>query len=311
MSWKAGVEMNKDYIPLENIVELAAIGRADNPLPRHEILLRAAAINLPSAVEDKEKVALLLVDPQQDFMEQGSLGVPGSHADMARTINFIYQHLNKISQIFISLDHHDPYQIFHPCWWTDAAGGPVSPYTVIRAQDVAAGRWLAVYEPERSLQYVEALEREARKELVVWPYHCLQATTGAAMENQLANMVYFHAVARQSPPVRVQKGFDPLTEMYGIFGPEVGPASSINQQLLNQLAAYDRILVAGQAKSHCVLASIEQFTRHFAAEPEITSKLYLLEDCMSVIPGYEESTEAALAEFARLYKVNRITSVEI
>ena len=37
MSWKAGVEMNKNYTPLDSIVELAAIGRAENPLPRHEI----------------------------------------------------------------------------------------------------------------------------------------------------------------------------------------------------------------------------------------------------------------------------------
>ena len=303
--------MNKNYTPLESIVEFAAIGRVDNPLPRHEILLKAAEMNLPSAIEDEEKTALLLVDPQQDFMEQGSLGVPGSHADMARTIRFIYRNLHRISRIFISFDHHDPYHIFHPCWWTDAEGKPVMPYTVIRAEDVAVGRWVPVFEPERSLPYVEELEGKARKELVSWTYHCFQGTTGAAMENQLANIVYYHAVARQSPPVRTQKGSDPLSEMYGIFQPEVGPESNINAQLLNQLAAYDRILVAGEAKSHCVLASVEQFVSYFSDQPEITGRLYLLEDCMSPIQGYEEATETALAEYARKYKVNRTTSTAI
>lgn len=303
--------MSAPCLPLESIVDLTAIGQSQNPRNRQKLLLQAGEDRIGPASEDTIRTLLLLVDPQQDFMEDGSLGVPGSHADMARTIRFLYGCMDRISQICVSLDTHDPHQIFHPCWWVDPLGRHAPAFTTIHAADVMDGHWLPVFEPERSLRYVQALERESRKELVVWPYHCLQGTTGAAMENQLANLVYYHAVARQAPALKIAKGMEPLTEMYGIFQPEFEPSSSVNTALLDELAQYDRILVAGQAKSHCVMASVEQFLVHFAARPEITARLYLLEDCMSVIPGFEATTEATFARWARDHKVNRTSTQAI
>lgn len=303
--------MSNPRTPLEQISDLNAIGRPQNLVSRHELLLKASGEQMAPSADDPVRTLFLLVDPQQDFMEDGSLAVPGAYADTERTIRFLYENMARITRIFVSLDVHDPFQIFHPCWWVDPDGRPAPPFTTIHSADVSSGRWHPVQEPGRSLAYVQALERQGSKALTIWPYHCLQGTTGAAIENQLANMLYFHTIARRSPTRKIVKGLDPLTEMYGIFRPEVGPLGEAGLALLKELAHYDRILVAGQAKSHCVLESVEQILIHYAGRPDITRRIHVLEDCMSVIPGFEAETEAIFTCWTREYGVVRTTSRDI
>ena len=81
-------------------------------------------------------------------------------------------------------------------------------------------------------------------------------------------------------------------------GPHDETVSGRNTALLEELAGYDAIVVAGQAKSHCVAWSIEDLV---AAVPP--AKLQLLEDCTSpvVVPGvvdYTEEANAAVRRFA-------------
>jgi nicotinamidase-related amidase len=129
---------------------------------------------------------------------------------------------------------------------------------------------------------------------------------GHALVSALEEAFFFHAVARRSQTRFELKGQSPLTEHYSVFGPEVteGPNGETlgerNALLVRTLAEFDAILVAGQAKSHCVAWSVEDLLR---TAPEIGPKLYLLEDCSSpvVVPGavdYTEDAEAAFARFA-------------
>lgn len=50
--------------------------------------------------------ALLVVDPQLDFHEGGSLAVPGATADSERTAKFIAKHSEIIDELIITLDSH-------------------------------------------------------------------------------------------------------------------------------------------------------------------------------------------------------------
>jgi hypothetical protein len=50
--------------------------------------------------------ALLIVDPQVDFHEGGSLAVAGANADAERLEAFIGAHLDEITSIFVTLDSH-------------------------------------------------------------------------------------------------------------------------------------------------------------------------------------------------------------
>ncbi|MCI8718977.1 MAG: hypothetical protein K1W19_13760 [Lachnospiraceae bacterium] len=299
--------MNTNYL---EIINTNYIGSTENPVSLNEILKKANEEHLTPASQNREKVLFLGIDIQQDFMDNGALGVPGAKQDVLRVTKFIYNNMDKISNIAVSLDTHLPHQIFHPCWWIDENGNHPAPYTIITLADLDAGRWRAVINPQASREYVKHLEQDAKKALCIWTYHCLQGTSGAALENQFANMVYFHSVAKKAVMQRLVKGQDPLSEMYGIIKPEYDTKGYINLDFLNKLESYDRILIAGEAKSHCVLESIHQILEYYETRPEITKKVYILEDCMSSIPGYEDMTEQTFQTFRSKYHVNLVKSTD-
>ncbi|HEY9845545.1 MAG TPA: hypothetical protein V6D03_05045, partial [Candidatus Caenarcaniphilales bacterium] len=114
--------------------------------------------------------------------------------------------------------------------------------------------------------------------------------------------------ARDSQTVFEQKGSHPLTEHYSVLRPEVlaGPDGHRfvpkNSALIQQLLNFDVVIIAGQAKSHCIVWTIDDLlTEIQAQDPKLAQKVYLLEDCTSpvVIPGVIDYTDQADAAFAR------------
>lgn len=295
----------------EEIVDVSAIGQHKNTRSLNELLKLANQENLRPAHKNPSKNLVIGIDVQIDFMEGGALGVGGSLADTERFSRFIYDNMDEISDISVSIDTHQPFQIFHPCWWIDATGNNPDPFTVITIEDVENGKWTPVIMPNASIDYLKGLKTAAKKDLVIWPYHCIEGTVGHALENQFSNMIYFFSAAKKSVIVPIVKGKDPSSEMYGIFKPEYSKKNYINIEYLNKLETYDKIIVAGQAKSHCVLESIRQMLEHYAGRPEVTSKVYILEDCMSIIPGFEAVTEQTFESFKKQYKVNIVKAADL
>ncbi len=292
----------------EEIVDINAIGQELNPIKMNEILSKANVERLQPSARDKELVLLLCIDVQQDFMDEGSLGGPGSSEDVENLTRWIYRNMEKITQITVSIDTHNPFQIFHPCWWIDENGNNPAPFTPITLQDLDEGTWRPIINPKGSREYVENLEKLGKKTLVVWTYHCLQGTSGHALENQFANIVYFHSAAKKVIVDRMVKGFDPMTEMYGIIKAEYDIKNRVNINFLNKIAKYDKIIIAGEAKSHCVLESIKQILEHYKNDKNVTKKIYVLEDCMSNIPGFEDNTRQEFESFKNDFKVNIVDS---
>lgn len=255
---------------------------------------------LKSSSEDKRRVYLLLIDVQVDFVHpDGALYVPGALDDTRRTVEWIYHHAGEITTIGASLDSHLPIQIFHPAWWQDADGNHPNPFTVITSDEVKSGKWKALYMPDWSLSYTEKLEENARKTLMVWPYHCLVGTPGHTLVPALYEAIAYHTAARQSQPDLLTKGMIPQTENYSIMEPEVKvpqhPNGDVNRSFMDNLAAYDLIYVAGQAKSHCVLETVSSMMRYYP--PQIIEKMRVLSDGMSSV-AHPEIDFDALADAA-------------
>lgn len=274
-----------------------------------EAAAAGAALKLKPASSDQQRVLLLLVDPQVDFIhEDGALSVPGAVDDTRRTVEWIFSHAEQITTIAASLDSHVPIQIFSPSWWVGQDGQNPPPYTVITAADVDAGVWMPLYEEEWSRQYVHKLEQQAKKELMIWPYHTLIGTPGHAITPALYEAIAFHSAARQSQPVFLTKGSIPKTEYYSMIEPEVKVPEEahggLNEPFLKLLASYDRIYVAGQAKSHCVMETMNSITRYFHDVPAVLSRFYLLMDCMSSVAhpqiDFDALANARFAEFEKL-----------
>ncbi|NDJ62677.1 MAG: cysteine hydrolase family protein [Chloroflexi bacterium] len=263
--------------------------------------------DLSPSSQDQTRSILVLVDAQVDFVhEDGALSVPGAVDDTRRTIEWMLENSNRITTVAASLDSHVPLQIFSPTWWEDENGEHPQPYTVIRSADVKAGKWKPLYEVEWSMTYPERLEEQSKKELMIWPYHTLIGTPGHAITPALYEAIVYHSAARRSQPVFLSKGALPKTEYYSMLEPEVKvndhPAGSLNVSFLNMLTGYDRVYIAGQAKSHCVLETVTSIMRYFEGEMAIISKLRVLIDLTSSVAHPEIDFEAMatrqFAEFA-------------
>jgi nicotinamidase-related amidase len=252
------------------------------------IAAQAEAAGLPPAEKDYRRVMLLIVDMQVDFCHaQGALYVPGALDDIRRLIEFIYRHAERITRITCSLDSHYPFQIFHPAWWMDSAGRHPAPYTIITAEDVEKRRWRPVLQPDWSHEYVQRLQREAKKQLTIWPYHVPIGGVGNALDPELWSAVFWHAVARRSQPVWWTKGGIPNTEHYSILKPEIEiadePQGVLNREFIRSVEQFDALLIAGEAESHCVLETAEDLVEIFRDRPDQLAKIRILMDCTSPV----------------------------
>ncbi|MEM3906595.1 MAG: isochorismatase [Nitrososphaerota archaeon] len=278
---------------------------------------------------DEFRTCLLLIDLQNSFcipsFELFVAGRTGRGAvdDNKRLCRFIYRNLTNISQIVLTLDTHQVFQIFHSVFLVDENGRHPEPYTLITTEDVRAGRWRISPEACRTLRisreyadryllhYVETLERGSKFRLTVWPYHTLLGGVGHALVPSVEEAVFFHSIARSCQPIMRIKGNNPLTEHYSALSPEVrsGPdgelIGALDVELINYLAGFDAIIIAGQAKSHCVAWTVEDLQKNFMdIEPSLLNKIYLLEDCTSpvVVKDAVDYTEFAETMFRKFEK---------
>ncbi|HRE47568.1 MAG TPA: hypothetical protein PLD47_07585 [Aggregatilineales bacterium] len=256
------------------------------------------------ASADGTRVLAWLIDMQVDFVFPapiGNLSVPGAVDDTVRTVDWLYRNAHQITQIAASLDTHTPFQIFYPSWWKNSRGERPAPFTAISADDVRKGIWTPITEPIWSIKYLDELENVGKKQLMIWPFHCMEGSTGRALVPALTEAIMYHSGARMAQPTFLTKGTIAHTEFYSVVEPEVKypkhPDGGLNTRFLEMVAQFDLIYVAGQARSHCVLETMNSVVRHFAAHPEVIRKLRFLDDCTSSIPGFEKATEAAIQQF--------------
>jgi nicotinamidase-related amidase len=258
---------------------------------------------------------LLLVDTQVDFVHlDGALSVPGAVDDTRRTIEWLFRNLGQVTTIASSLDSHVPIQIFSPTWWMNADGQHPAPFTPISSGDVATKKWQPLYEQDWSVEYVGKLEDQAKKQLMIWPYHTLIGTPGHSLTPALYEAIAYHSAARQSQPIFLTKGSIPKTEHYSILEPEVKvpdqPLGNLNTAFLDMLASYDLVYIAGQAKSHCVLETVTSTMRYFHDQPDVIGKLRVLSDCMSSVAHPEIDFDAMANETLAQYAKHGLTLVE-
>ena len=303
-------------------------------VPYQEIAVKAEAwveqYHIQPAASDKTNICLLLIDVQNTFCIPGFElfvgGKTGTGAvdDNRRICEFIYHNLGLITKIIPTLDTHTATQIFHPIFWINDAGEhPTPAATNITPADIENGLWKvnpAVahsitngnYEllKKHAYHYVKQLSQNGKYPLTVWPYHSMLGGIGHALVSAVESAIFFHSIARQTQTQFEIKGDNPLTENYSVLSPEVltdfnqNPLAQKNTRLIKQLLKFDAVIIAGQAKSHCVAWTIEDLlTEIKQIDSTLSQKIYLLEDCTSpvVVPGvvdYTEQADTAFKKFA-------------
>jgi nicotinamidase-related amidase len=285
----------------------------------------AARHGVGPAAADSFRLCLLAVDVQNTFcvpgfeLYVGGRSGTGAVDDNRRLCEFVYRNLGAITQVVPSLDTHHPMQVFHATWLVDEHGAHPSPFTLVSAEDVEAGRWRvneavatalgldAGYARRHLTHYTARLAAGGKYDLTIWPYHAMLGGIGHALASAVEEAFFFHGMARDSQPDFQVKGDNPLTEHYSMLGPEVleGPDGEVlgrkNAELIGKLLQFDAVVVAGQAKSHCLAWTIDDLLADDEVCRRLAPRTYLLEDCTTpiVVPGAVDYTDEANAAFER------------
>ena len=288
------------------------------------------------AFEDSFRTCLLLVDVQNTFcipdfeLFVGGRSGNGAVEDNIRLCQFIYRNLPHITKIACTLDTHTAMQIFHEVFWINDAGEhPLPLQTLITQADIEAGKWrvnpavvgsvrLPSHVPESNQyawlnaygeHYVRTLTADGKYPLAIWPYHAMLGGIGHAVVAAVDEACFFHSIVRRTQIHYEIKGQNPLTENYSVLRPEVlddpdgEPIDQKNSTFLEMLLRYDRVIIAGQAKSHCVAWTVSDIlTEIQQTDTELAKKIYLVDDLTSpvVVPGVVDFTEPADEVFARV-----------
>jgi nicotinamidase/pyrazinamidase len=259
---------------------------------------------------------LLLIDPQNDFCDlpaqwlprsplsgepiRPALPVAGAHADLQRAASLVQRLGSRLDAITVTLDSHHRIDIAHPGFWLEAATGQApGPFTAITAAQVRAGAYAPrdASQLDRTLAYLDALEATGRYTLMVWPVHCQMGSWGHGVHAGLQAALDAWSDAQGRSVAVVTKGENPWTEHYSALQAEVPDAADqrteLNQALLAELDRFDRVLIAGEAGSHCVRATVEHLAAHLPSQQ--MGKLVLLTDCISPVAGFEAQQAEFLA----------------
>ena len=259
-------------------------------------------------------IHLLIVDPQNDFCDlpetyrpldpltglpvAPALPIAGAHADMQRLASFIDATAHTLSSITVTLDSHHRLDIAHPTFWRAGNGDPVAPFTPITAAQLRAGEFVPRHDDDlpRTLNYLDELEARGRYTLMAWPVHCEIGTWGHNVHPDVRAAYGRWEEDRQFIVRKVPKGANPWTEHYSALMAEVpdadDPRSQLNRGLLDSLDRADLILIAGEAGSHCVKATVEHLAEHLPGGN--LSRIVLLTDCMSPVAGFANAQSSFL-----------------
>lgn len=213
----------------------------------------------------------------------------------------------------------------------DDATTPIhpNPFTIISASDIEEGKWKPrsnlrldnleelfdgkIFENPESvmtttnnnnsttstfdltnycLEYARRLEAKGRFQICIWPEHCLVGSEGHSVVSSVRQAMDEWSDATGGSVEWVLKGENLLTEMYSALEADVpvSAATAFNEKLHQSLMASDKLIICGQAMSHCVNYTARDIVQHCSNREEV-SKLYLLTDCASAVPGFEAAAD--------------------
>lgn len=253
------------------------------------------------------KVDLVVIDPQNDFMDilakgndpvglalpdgtqfRSTLPVPNALDDMEHVSDLVKRIGNRLNDIHVTLDSHRVVDVAHPAFWRDADGNRPNPFTMIANADIKSGMWRPRNEAfrKRMEDYTASLEAAGKFVLMIWPEHCIIGSWGHNIESGLQATLSKWERDHFATVDFVTKGTNTFTEHYGALMAEVpdpnDPSTQLNGQFLSVLQDADIIAIAGEASSHCVSTTIQQIVDNIGDKH--LKKIHILTDCMSPVP---------------------------
>ncbi len=293
------------------------------------------------AAKDPVKICLMPIDVQNTFCIPGFELFVGGRSGLAavddnvRLCEFIYRNMQRITEISPTMDTHLAMQIFHSPFLINDRGENPSPMTTVTLEEIEKGAWKVnpavahsiangnyAWLQRHLVHYAKKLSEGGKYSLMVWPFHAMLGGIGHALVASVEEALFFHAIARHSQTCFEIKGGNFLTENYSVLRPEVldgvdsRPIAQKNVRFIEKLLKFDAVVIAGQAKSHCVAWTIDDLLSEILTQDEkLAKKVYLMADCTSpvVVPGVVDFTDLADGAFKRFADagMNVVRSTEL
>lgn len=263
-----------------------------------------------------KKTHLVLIDPQKDFCnpgsgvgdpERGALYVDNAENDTTRIAAFINRYGEKIDEIHVTLDCHHLIDVAHPPMWRNSDGQHPNPFTIITADSIKQGEWtpIDIRLKARFIDYCESLAKGGRYPLCIWPPHCLIGTPGNTVFPVLQEALLNWVEKYHRNIDWVSKGSNMFTEHYSAVKAEVedptDPTTQLNTKLIKTLMSAQRIIIGGEAGSHCVKSTIEDTADGFGDDSYV-KKMVLLTDGTSPVISPDIDFPSIQAKFIEAMK---------
>jgi len=252
-------------------------------------------------VDQSAKTSMLDAWSLAGMTAPGALYVPGAHMDMIRLAAMINRVGDKLDDIHATLDSHHFIDIAHPIFLTDSKGKHPDPFTIVSAADVKNGLWRTTqpaFQNRKTMEaafpdkprdgfeeYVNGLEANGRYPLCVWPPHTLIASWGYSVHPTLYKSLQKWEDSFAMVDY-VTKGSNFWTEHYSAVQADVpdpdDAGTMLNMDLIETLEDADIILLAGEARSHCLANTVTDIANNFGEES--IKKLVLLKDATTDVP---------------------------
>ena len=143
-------------------------------------------------------------------------------------------------------------------------------------------------------KYCDALEHSNKQSLVIWPYHCLIGSSGHNVRDVILDALHSWTEKYGKNVQYVMKGQNKLTEHYSALAADVpveeDKNTMLNVDLMLKFESGTKIVVCGQAKSHCVNHTVRDIIQNLKNKAD-ASKIILLEDAMSSVSGFDAVSE--------------------
>ena len=147
---------------------------------------------------------------------------------------------------------------------------------------------------EHVKKYCDALEHSDKQSLVIWPYHCLIGSNGHNVKDVILDALHAWTEKYNKNVHFVMKGQNKLTEHYSALAADVPVVEDkntmLNRSLMDKFEGASKIVVCGQAKSHCVNHTVRDIIQNLCDKAH-ASKIILLEDAMSSVAGFDTVAE--------------------
>lgn len=254
----------------------------------------------PAIGEKKHETCLLIIDPQNDFIEGGSLEVQGAKEDMRRLSGFIEKNKTSIDSICVTLDTHSLFHIGNAYAYTDKATkqtttdyfGNYDSNKHISKQGI----------DEHIIKYANKLKNDGKSH-TLWPLHCIMGTNGHSIDAGLNETITKWSDTTGIEARYILKGCNTSYENFSAFrsaGLDQNDYSNPNKEahrfnidLAEYLYQFKTLYIAGEAKTHCVADSTMDYVNWVKKQGNPKNqKVVVLWDCMSDVPYSKDKAEA-------------------